>query len=308
MKHTYPLRLFGLAACLLLLGAALAPAAEATPTSFGLDTGFGDRGRLLFTQSPSWQPGTAAVADRAGRLLAAVPERGIGRQDLIRLLPDGSLDRGFAATSKPAVEAIAVDSRNRVLVSIGHTQILRLARYLPSGSLDRGFGESGTASMLFLSSTRGSGTAILPSSIRRNSRASLNRLTADGRLDRSFGDDGTLTVVLPAIGSQLNAIAIDRRGDVYLAGRELHGYGNPNRSYNSFLLGRLIPSGSLDPDFGDGGWLSTRFGTGSSSAASDLGLLPGGRVLLAGSATIPSLGNTQGVVLARYRFRPGFDR
>jgi uncharacterized delta-60 repeat protein len=248
---------------------------------------------------------------------------------LARLAPSGMLDPGFGSggiLALPELSSVqimwAVPGRGWQLSATrdrscgtGHGVAVRVTS---AGHLSSSFGsngvrpirsyESGVDSALapggrtvVLGPTGGSGGAILPQVHRRHARATVYRLGPDGEPDRSFGRDGEVPLHLPAVGSQLNAIASDSDGHVYLAGRELQNYGHPARERNTFLLGRLTPSGALDRRFGRAGWVSAGFGSDSSAAASGILIDRSGRRLLLGGDLASSLLSTrQGIALVRY--------
>jgi uncharacterized delta-60 repeat protein len=109
-----------------------------------------------------------------------------------------------------------------------------------------------------------------------------------GDLDRSFGGDGR--VALPAAqGFVPRAVAVDGSERIVVGGylcepEPAGGQGTCLSSGNtSFTVARLTPDGGLDAEFGENGFVTTRVGEGR-SAALDLLLVEGGRVLVGGIA------------------------
>ncbi len=134
--------------------------------------------------------------------------------------------------------------------------------------LDLSFGRHGRA-MLPLQSWKvaaatPNGGLILSSS------DSLKRLTPTGQLDKSFGQGGIVTPPPVAGGVfKIAGVAVDPQGHLIVAGTSK--YPQPSRSPPAFELlrepaittGRVLrylPSGTLDPSFGDQGVVETDFG------------------------------------------------
>lgn len=110
----------------------------------------------------------------------------------------------------------------------------------------------------------------------RNDQFWLARYTADGRLDPRFGG-GERAVAFPAGIAFAHAIAVQADGAVVAGGS----------ADNDFALARLLPTGALDPSFGQAGivttnYRTTAFGEKSDDAITDLEVLPDGRILAGG--------------------------
>ncbi|HET6574575.1 MAG TPA: FG-GAP-like repeat-containing protein, partial [Fimbriiglobus sp.] len=122
--------------------------------------------------------------------------------------------------------------------------------------------------------------------------AAVARLTADGELDPTFGDGGKLTFDFPgAVTAELTDIEVMADGRVVLAG-------NANRvlpqidfpiGWSIFAAARLTADGQLDPTFDGDGRVTVGgpdwFRTGT---VFEVGVLPDGRVVLAGQARRPT--------------------
>jgi uncharacterized delta-60 repeat protein len=86
----------------------------------------------------------------------------------------------------------------------------------------------------------------------RHGRVAISRLLPNGRLDRSFGGDG---LVLTPVGaySEADRIGVEADGRIVVAGLSLHcPYGSACQRGRAIAL-RYLPSGRLDPSFGDRG-------------------------------------------------------
>jgi uncharacterized delta-60 repeat protein len=100
---------------------------------------------------------------------------------------------------------------------------------------------------------------------------SLRRLAPDGQLDESFGEGGTLTPPAPPDGEfTIDGLAVDSQGRLIVAGTSTLptenvpssfqiGNGTPEKPTMVRVM-RYLPSGSLDPSFGDHGVLETDLG------------------------------------------------
>ena len=116
-------------------------------------------------------------------------------------------------------------------------------------------------------------------------------VSSDGRLDTTFDSDGKVTTALGGLSGDFGYAAAEQSdGKIVVAGSTNSG-GNAD-----FLLARYRLDGSLDPDFGTGGIVTTPVGTGSDTAWA-VRIQPDGKILAAGSAT--TAGN-EDFALARY--------
>lgn len=88
----------------------------------------------------------------------------------------------------------------------------------------------------------------------------LLAIESDGALAGDFGEGGRVTVA-PAIGEVEpeggpSALAVDSQGRLLMAGSS---FLKSQRAYEAYVI-RLLPDGSRDPTFGDGGEVDTYFG------------------------------------------------
>jgi uncharacterized delta-60 repeat protein len=154
-----------------------------------------------------------------------------------------------------------------------------LARYNADGSLDTGFSGDGKAIVVDISGGLGMGLVLQPDGRLViagyvpegfTTKLALARLDPDGSLDTSFSGDG---IEVSDVGDFYTPVALKRADDgklVVLAFDE-------NLADYSVL--RYTPAGALDPTFdSDGVRLDPAL------IARDLVTLPGGKILLAGSA------------------------
>ena len=94
---------------------------------------------------------------------------------------------------------------------------------------------------------------------------------ADGDLDPTFGDAGRVTTTYPD-GAAASGVAVQPDGKIVIAGWE----------GGRFSVARYLPGGTLDPDFGVGGLVTTPLGT-KGDAASAVALQPNGRIVATGT-------------------------
>jgi uncharacterized delta-60 repeat protein len=125
------------------------------------------------------------------------------------------------------------------------------------------------------------------------SRMALARYTARGRLDRSFGVGGKALTSFGSGNSEARAVAVQADGKIVLAG-----------SVSArFALARYTRRGRLDPSFGQGGRVVTRFGAGpSDSQEGGLAIQRDGKLVALVGSNDPSF-----IALARYTPRGRLD-
>jgi uncharacterized delta-60 repeat protein len=128
---------------------------------------------------------------------------------------------------------------------------MALARYEPDGSLDPTFGNggkvttnpklrySGGASILLR------GKIVVAGSTHKGALA-LARFDTDGRLDSTFGKQGVSEI--KRISVQPGAVLTQSHGRILVAATTSFDYNNHGHG----VVARLLPSGRLDPSFGEG--------------------------------------------------------
>lgn len=131
------------------------------------------------------------------------------------------------------------------------------------------------------------------------SEGELARVDNSGSLDSSFGQGGIVQV-------RAADVAVDRRGRILVAGGPST---DPVDSYAPRVT-RLLPDGSLDPTFGDGGVARVDFG-GRYDGVSAIAVAPDGRVFAGG--TKQTLADNRGLsdaapALARLHPNGAIDR
>jgi uncharacterized delta-60 repeat protein len=270
---------------------------------------------------------TAGAIDREGSLSVIVSvgefithfrsELAMVPKLVVRLTPAGELDGSFgggdgvvAETGLGALGDLAQDQNNALLVSglpenhkKGELPSEALIRLAPDGSIDQSFGRMGAPAPLFAPPF--SDLAVDPlGRIVALGRRGVMRLRPSGKRDRLFGNRGTVAMRLPG-ESSLSSLAVEPSSRILLAGTQVIRNGSTsgprvNRYRRSFTVIRLSSRGRPDRRFGHGGWVSTRFGTGSSAIGEDAFVDSSGRLVVGGSLARPDLAPTGGIALARY--------
>ena len=217
-----------------------------------------------------WRSRLASVARLAFALaLLAAPA-------LAQAAKPGDLDRSFGNHGK--VQAcgshgghfvpIAIDAHNRIVSGGGC-----LSRTLQSGRPDRAFGYRGGGHALAFDGPRiivaGSGAKLLPSAGQHGSFA-VARDKSNGHADHSFDQSGFSDPNASAL-----AVAVDSHHRPVVAGY------TKSATDTDVHLVRFKWNGAPDPSFGDGGKVTTDFGTDSDYAAS-VGIDSGGRIVVGG--------------------------
>jgi uncharacterized delta-60 repeat protein len=135
-------------------------------------------------------------------------------------------------------------------------------------------------------------------------RMALARYTARGRLDRSFGVGGkALTSFGAGNNSEARAVAIQADGKIVLAGSL-----QPSNGRVGFALARYTKRGRLDPSFGQGGKVVTRFDAGrGGSEAGALAIQPDCKIVAVGSWYRSPINGPVRFALARYTSRGRLD-
>lgn len=288
-----------------------------------LDRSFGSKGKVATSFSGTYD-GTAwsLALQRDGKIIAAGSAWNGNNSyfALARYKPNGSLDRSFglggrvttAFSADPygsaSASAVGVQPDGKIVAGGDFSSYtpepqngIALARYRSDGTLDPSFGSGGkvttpTASLSSLALQR-DGKIVVAGSSREGSQTlfALARYTSNGSLDPSFGSGGIATTAF-GLSAGASAVLIQRNGKIIAAGwGRRHG-----RSV--FALVRYTSNGSLDPSFGSGGKVRTRFGSGSVSTAA--ALQRDGKIALAGWLyKFPSWD----FALARYRANGSLD-
>lgn len=243
-------------------------------TDGSVDTTFGTGGWVTtsFFDTDQFETINGLAVQPDGKILAGGTTYNGIRQcfALARYNTDGSLDSGFGTNGKVVTPVGSHDATARALVLQGNGKIVlggsasedkggtdyALARYTRDGVLDTTYGNGGVvlASLedstdeIYAMAAQADGkivacgkSRIIPKVVLSAARFNLN-----GSLDKSFGGTGHLLVPFDGFTSfPPTALAIQGNGKIILAGSA-----NYKSRADFFALARILPNGTLDPEFG----------------------------------------------------------
>jgi uncharacterized delta-60 repeat protein len=228
---------------------------------------------------------------------------------LIRLAADGTLDntfngRGFVMVRhllmNTWLNSVVVQRDGRILVggSINFPEEGLVARYHGDGSLDNSFAVDGF--MSFTANGHGAqvsqivqqdnGDVQCFGSSRDPMRCLALKLHVNGRPDHHCNGGQAQLLEIGHSGCQWTAAQMQPDGSILTAGATIGGV------EADFVVGRYLPGGQLDGDFGnDNGWVRTRLGR-SLDTATSIAVQDDGNILVAGY----SLDGNYRAIVARY--------
>ncbi|PYL77205.1 MAG: hypothetical protein DMF26_04740, partial [Verrucomicrobia bacterium] len=121
----------------------------------------------------------------------------------------------------------------------------------------------------------------------------LVRYSSDGTVDNSFGSRGGVATPFPGnIFSQAFSVALQTNGQIVVAGQTALTDVSAVPGPSDFGLARYNANGRIDPTFGNGGFVSTPFGSSEAFANT---------VLIQTDGKIVAVGNSNnGTTIARY--------
>jgi uncharacterized delta-60 repeat protein len=228
-----------------------------------------------------------------------------------RLLANGQLDSTFGSNGlAPTVggNAIGLLANGDLLIGTGSV----IALYSPTGSLIPQFGVNGQTAGFAFNGTGGfsfpstpqlvtpkiitAGTLVTSPNLMFAHTVTgflLASYNKDGTVDNSFGTHGGVTTPFPGnIFAHAFAVARQPNDEIVAAGQTAVTDVDVAPGPSSFALVRYNPNGTLDTTFGNGGFVSTPFGTSEAFA---------NNVLLQTDGKIVAVGNSNsGTSLARY--------
>lgn len=203
--------------------------------------------------------------------------------------------------------------RRRGLVALGvavvGVLVIPQAQGQSTGNpLDSGFGDGRGTVMTPVSSgsstdvaravaVQSDGKIVAVGSGGNASEFALVRYDFDGGLDTTFGSAGKVTTAFPSGRGSANAVALQPDGKIVAAGT------SGTAGSSNFTLARYNPDGSLDPNFGANGIVTTDV-LGHDDVATSLALLPDGHLVAAGKA---NTGSAWDFAVARYDANGSLD-
>lgn len=205
--------------------------------------------------------------------------------------------------------ALAVQGDGRIVV-VGTTQSAHDAaaprdivvlRFYPDGRLDPTFGDGGKVlidhkggdDQAAAVAIQPDGKIVIVGDVfdrgwhQDLSHLTVFRLDAGGLLDTSFDGDGKAILTGGIVdGSHGSAVALQPDGSILAAGDGHLGEDLTRRAVDT-VVARFRPDGSRDPAFGEDGIVLTDFdGWASNEYAESVGVLPDGRILVAGNSAL----------------------
>ncbi len=267
-----------------------------------LDMSFGNGGKANEVLSTI---NTVAIQPDGKILVAGYTSTG-GESDfgLARYNVDGTPDNSFGNGGMVSTEffglndevkAIAIQTDGRIVVggyarTSQSTTDFALARYSAAGVPDPTFGIGGRANTdmsggfedIRALAIQADGRIIAAGAV--NSRTVCMRYNANGTPDGSFGVGGRVNI-LPNASNTPTGMAIQPDGKILVGGGAVNGQFD-------FMLLRLLPNGTPDPAFGNGGLVFTDF-NGASDSGNSLILLKDGRILQAGEANVTPVNDSE---------------
>jgi uncharacterized delta-60 repeat protein len=232
----------------------------------------------------------------------------------------GDLDPTFGTGGKVTTDFVGGHDQARALVVTADGRLVAaglatgeatnldfaLARYNPDGSLDPSFGNGGEVTTDFGGFPpddhahslvqQADGKLVVAGGVFRSdgdfdNDFALARYNPDGSLDASFGNGGIVLTDF-ADGEEAHALALQADGKLVAAGVAF-----TSGAGQMFGLARYNPDGSLDASFGNGGTVTTAFGSGIVQP-SGLAVQADGKLVAAGSVLV---GSTLDFALVRYQ-------
>jgi uncharacterized delta-60 repeat protein len=271
------------------------------------DNTFGTNGAVTIQAAGLFLPpasgGMALQSD--GKILVAT-----GRI-VARLLTNGQLDSTFGSNgAAPTVggESIALLPNHEILIGAGSVASL----YAPNGSLVTSFGVNGQTPGFAFNGAGGfvvftdvitnvtkvitAGSLITSPSLTFAHSISgflLVRYNSDGTVDNSFGRHAGVATPFPGnILAHAFAVALQTNGQIVAAGQTALTDVDAIPGPSNFGLVRYNANGTIDTTFGNGGFVSTPFGSSEAFAET---------VLIQTDGKIVAVGNSNnGTTIARY--------
>jgi uncharacterized delta-60 repeat protein len=239
-----------------------------------------------------------------------------GQIALVRYNADGTLDTGFSDNGQFVSGYsgysfgldVASQDNGSIFTSGTSDGDFILNKYYADGTPDTGFGVVGKAVTSIDADDTGASLYLLPDGhilasgtildSEGNGDFGLIRYNADGSLDTSFSDDGIVRTHL-LYDEETGFIIPQPDGKILLSGCIWYGDGTSDGGGNAdFVLLRYLADGTLDNDFGVGGYVVTDFRTADEPGRATL--QTDGKIVVAGHSE-------DDIALARYNSDGSLD-
>lgn len=248
-----------------------------------------------------------------GRLLVRRVADDPRRRGLMRLLPNGRIDRTFGVRgrARPVTGGCQREARGLLRQRDGNIVALTercgrrhgdnffsLIRLHPNGRVDRAFGRDGVASVRVGVPDRPGDSITVASQPdgklvvggvahvgRERYALAVVRFTRNGQVDRSFGRSGTALSAPIDFGAGFGALFVRPGGKILAAGCKITGTEEPDTLY----LLQYLRNGSPDPHWGTAGVLDLGDPGVSDVNCADFAEAPGGKIMFLGTKGIHRL-------------------
>ncbi|MBV9720095.1 MAG: hypothetical protein JOZ77_12310 [Candidatus Eremiobacteraeota bacterium] len=251
-----------------------------------LDPTFGKGGKVVLASS--MEP-MMALEQPDGRIVIGSNGTGQAQNAVVRLMPNGSLDKSFGHNGSVSLDlyaayAMALQPDGKLLVggiaSSNGDRDAELVRLQTNGNLDATFGKGGVVRFDYLAGTSNGtlvilvqsngdviagGFALNPTS--DSHRTSLARFDSSGNPDASFGANGVVAV--DAVGG-VTAMGLQSNGDILVCGGQFDS--------SNGLMARFSSNGRLEQN-DRGGTLVSVAHTGSLTFQGSNEFQPDGKLL-----------------------------
>lgn len=213
---------------------------------------------------------------------------------LFRLSKEGNIDNTFNYPGGVFIVINKVTSFKDTTFCIGNIETgvnkLRVLKLLPNGKPDSSFANNGFAISegryfyKYAGISRLQSGKLLISAETWNTEVAVRRYNLDGSADSSFGNQGSLGAYVLPSHPLLDPLYYPMVNDIGLTqqGKIIVGFDAKYKTVGGypFSVARLLPNGSLDSTYGDGGiaWAAM----GGLSYCKAMRMLPNDKVLLAG--------------------------
>jgi len=270
------------------------------------DSTFGNNGAVAIEAAGLFFSASGGIALQPDAKILVVSGRFAAR-----LLPNGQLDSTFGSNGAAATvggDSVALLPNGEILIGDGSVMSL----YKTNGSLDTKFGVHGQSAGVAFNGAGGfvistdtitnvtkvitaGGLITSPSLTFAQSISGflLVRYSSDGTVDNSFGSRGGVATPFPGnIFSQAFSVALQTNGQIVVAGQTALTDVSAVPGPSDFGLARYNANGRIDATFGNGGFVSTPFGSSEAFANT---------VLIQTDGKIVAVGNSNnGTTIARY--------
>jgi uncharacterized delta-60 repeat protein len=274
-------------------------------TNGSIDNTFGTSGSLAITAAGLFlAPASGGIAVQSDGKIVIVTN-----EIIARLLANGQLDSSFGSNGVAPTAtvggvggtSVAILSNGQILIGSGNVTSL----YSANGSLVTRFGVNGQTAGFPSGDVGGFVVTTEPTTNRikiitagtletapnltftqTTSGFLLVRYNGDGTIDNSFGTHGGAATPLPGnLFSQAFAVAAQTNGDIVAVGQTARTKVDVAPGPSSFGLARYLPNGRIDTAFGNGGFVSTAFGS-SEAFANTVLIQTDGKIIAAGNSNL----------------------